>query len=98
MQNLPVCVRPPRFYHPAMRYHQRIVVIACVLLCARITLAQSVKDTTLQVQKWITGLDTPTSMAFLPNNTALILEKDTGKVKLMANRKITKTVLDVPVA
>src|SRR6478752_6780534 len=74
------------------------VVPAMLLFICSIVSAQSVNDLNLKVQKWATGLDKPTGMAFLPDGRALILEKETGKVKIMDSRSITGTALDLPVS
>jgi glucose/arabinose dehydrogenase len=67
-----------------------------------ITLAASgatVTDPNLKVQRWAKGFDLPTGMAFVDGGaTALVLEKNTGKVQVMKNRSIVGTALDLPVA
>src|SRR5438034_812353 len=61
--------------------------------------AQTVVDPNLKVQRWVKGLDMPTGVAFVDNGaTALVLEKNTGRVRIVQNRAITGTALDVPVA
>ncbi|MBC8106747.1 MAG: PQQ-dependent sugar dehydrogenase [Anaerolineae bacterium] len=72
--------------------------IIVFLTCASLP-AQSVVDPNLRVNKYVGGFDTPTGVAFLDaNGTALVTEKNTGLVKLVENRAVTKTVLDLPVA
>ncbi len=56
-----------------------------------------VLDPSLQVQTVVTGLTTPTTMAFIGVNDALVLEKATGKVQRVVNGAIQSTVLDLPV-
>src|SRR5262249_23211831 len=53
-------------------------------------------DRDLQVTTVVSGLNQPTSMAFLGHNDFLILEKATGKVKRVVNGVVT-TVLDLAV-
>jgi glucose/arabinose dehydrogenase len=66
---------------------------------ASIVLGQSVVDPNLRVQTWVSGLDRPTGLAYLGDSgDALITERTTGRVKLMRNRAIHSTVLDLPVA
>jgi glucose/arabinose dehydrogenase len=73
-------------------------VIVLLLLVADVR-AQTLTDPALRVNTYVRGFDNPTGVAFLDaNGTALVTEKDTGKVKLVENRQITKTVLDLPVA
>jgi aldose sugar dehydrogenase len=57
-----------------------------------------IKDSNLKVETVVTGLSSPTSMAFLDNNNILVLEK-AGQVRLVSNGLlIAKPVLQVPVA
>jgi hypothetical protein len=53
-------------------------------------------DTNLTVRSVFTGLNFPTSLAFLGDNDMLLLEKNTGKVQHAANGAMT-TVLDLAV-
>jgi uncharacterized repeat protein (TIGR01451 family) len=54
-------------------------------------------DDNLTVSTVITGLDQPTSMAFLGPNDFLVLEKATGKVKRIVNGVLHSTPLDLAV-
>jgi uncharacterized protein (TIGR03118 family) len=54
-------------------------------------------DPNLVVTPVITGLDQPTSMAFLGPNDFLILEKATGKVQHVVNGAVVGTALDLAV-
>jgi len=61
--------------------------------------AQSVVDQSLRVQTWAKGFNSPTGLAFLNDaGDAFVLEKNTGQVKLLRNRAIAGTVLDLAVA
>jgi aldose sugar dehydrogenase len=51
----------------------------------------------LAVRTVVTGLDSPTTMAFIGRNDILVLEKNTGKVQRVVNGKIHSTVLDLAV-
>lgn len=51
----------------------------------------------LAVRTVVSGLVTPTSMAFLGPNDFLILEKNTGQVKRVVNGAVTGVVLDLAV-
>ena len=51
----------------------------------------------LAVRTVVTGLDSPTTMAFIGRNDMLVLEKNTGKVQRVVNGKIQSTVLDLAV-
>jgi glucose/arabinose dehydrogenase len=63
---------------------------------AQTTLPQMV-DSNLQVRAVVSGLTTPTSMAFLGANDFLILEKSTGRVQRVVNGVVQSTVLDLAV-
>ena len=54
-------------------------------------------DPNLTVSTVVTGLDQPTSLAFLGLNDFLALEKATGKVQRIVNGAIQGAVLDLPV-
>jgi len=56
------------------------------------------KDSNLKVETVVTGLSSPTSMAFIDNNNILVLEKG-GQVRLVSNGVlVAKPVLQVSVA
>src|SRR5262245_60208827 len=58
----------------------------------------TVKDTKLKVEKFVQGLSSPTSMAFLDDNHILVLQKDNGRVLLISNGTLQKNpVLQVSV-
>jgi len=62
-----------------------------------IALAQSVKDQSLNVESFVEGLNSPTSMAFLDSNNIMVLEKD-GLVRLISNGQLqSQPVLEIPV-
>lgn len=54
-------------------------------------------DENLTVGTVVSGLDQPTSMAFLGPNDFLVLEKATGRVRRVVNGVISSTVLDLAV-
>jgi uncharacterized protein (TIGR03118 family) len=54
-------------------------------------------DPKLQVTTVVTGLDQPTSMAFLGPGDFLVLEKASGKVRHVVNGAITGTAITLPV-
>ncbi len=54
-------------------------------------------DDNLTVSTVITGLDQPTSMAFLAHNDFFILERATGKIKRIVNGALHSTPLDLAV-
>ena len=45
----------------------------------------------------VSGLSSPTSMAFLGDDDILVLEKETGRVQRVVNGATQSTVLDLPV-
>ncbi len=60
-------------------------------------LAQSVNDQSLNVESFVEGLNSPTSMAFLDSNNIMVLEKD-GLVRLISNGQLqSQPVLEIPV-
>jgi uncharacterized repeat protein (TIGR01451 family) len=60
-------------------------------------LAPSMLDANLSVRSYASGLDQPTSMAFLDADDLLVLEKATGKVQRVFNGQIVSTALDLAV-
>lgn len=61
--------------------------------------APVIRDTNLQVQTVVTGLSSPTSMAFLGHRDILVTEKNTGMVKRIKDSRILpQPLLDVNVA
>jgi glucose/arabinose dehydrogenase len=57
----------------------------------------TVVDPSLQVRTVVSGLNLPTSMAFLGADEMLVLEKNTGKVLRVQNGVVQSTVLDLAV-
>jgi glucose/arabinose dehydrogenase len=54
-------------------------------------------DSNLDVRALVSGLNQPTSMAFLGANDLFVLEKATGKVQRVVNGLVQSTVLDLAV-
>jgi len=54
-------------------------------------------DPNLTVTTVLTGLNQPTSLAFIGDNDFFVLEKTTGKVQRVVNGVLTSSVLDLPV-
>lgn len=62
-----------------------------------IVFAQSINDQNLNVESFVEGLNSPTSMAFLDSDNILVIEKD-GIVKLISNGQLqSQPVLEIPV-
>jgi uncharacterized repeat protein (TIGR01451 family) len=59
--------------------------------------APSMTDPNLTVSTVISGLDQPTSIAFLAANDFLVLERATGRVKRVVNGVVSSTPLDLAV-
>ena len=58
----------------------------------------SIADPNIRVEKVITGLEMPTSMAFLDNDDIIITQKDNGRVRLVSNGVLQpQPILQVPV-
>ena len=75
------------------------VVVAAVFSMVAIVRGATVVDANLKVQTWVRGLDNPTGMAFVDGGTrALVLEKNTGRVQIIADKAVAGTALDLPVA
>jgi glucose/arabinose dehydrogenase len=68
-----------------------------LLACDASSAAACVVDPNLAVRTVVSGLDQPTTMAFLASNDFLVLEKATGKVQRVVNGAIHSTVLDLAV-
>jgi aldose sugar dehydrogenase len=74
----------------------RAFAVAAVFAISATTVAQTVRDARLVVETRVTGLDAPTSMAFLPDRSLLVLEKNTGRVQHAIGNALTP-VLDLDV-
>jgi len=73
-----------------------IVALLCISASAR---GATVVDPDLKVQTWVRGIQNPTGMALIDGGEhALVLEKDTGRVRIVTGRTVTGTALDLPVA
>lgn len=74
-------------------------MIAVVVCLAPVCLAQTVVDPNLRVQTWVSGLSNPTGAAiFNTRGDMMVIEKNTGRVRLVRDRRIRGTLLDLPVA
>lgn len=76
-------------------------VLATLRLSETVTHAQlpspSMLISDLAVRTVVTGLTQPTSMAFLGDGRFFVIEKGSGKVKLVVNGKVQSEVLDLAV-
>src|ERR1700704_777193 len=72
---------------------------AAALLFSSNTWAQapSVDDPNLSVRTVVSGLTTPSTMAFIGTHDILVLEKNTGTVKRVVNGVVQGPVLDLAV-
>ena len=62
------------------------------------TTPPSISDPNIRVEKVITGLEFPTSMAFLDNDDIIITEKENGRVRLVSDGILQpQPILQVPV-
>jgi aldose sugar dehydrogenase len=58
----------------------------------------TISDPNIRVEKVITGLERPTSMAFLDNDDIIITQKDNGRVRLVSNGILQpQPILQVPI-
>src|SRR5581483_4007267 len=74
------------------------VVAVFLLVTHWCSAAPTVVDPNLTVDTVTTGLDSPSGMAFLPDNDALVIEKNSGQVQLLRNGAIAGVALNLPVA
>ena len=75
------------------------LIVLLILSVIKYSAAQPsiIKDTSLKVEPIVSGLSSPTSMAFLDNDNILVLEKS-GQVRLVSNGQLQQQpVLQVPV-
>jgi glucose/arabinose dehydrogenase len=76
----------------------RRVLAAGFLLFSSHALAQTVNDPSLIVETFVSGLDFPTTMAFIGNDDILVLEQHTGRVRRVIGGVLQPgDVLDLPV-
>jgi glucose/arabinose dehydrogenase len=87
-----------------MRLTVRLSWLATAALIGSMEMAAPVEaqgptliDRNLQARTVVSGLMTPTSMAFLDAATALVLEKNTGRVMRLVNGAAAEPVLDLAV-
>jgi glucose/arabinose dehydrogenase len=68
-------------------------LFACVALCAPAaeTLAQVGLPSDFVNEVLVTGMDQPTSLAFLPDGRVLITEQHTGKIRMVVNGHLAST-------
>jgi glucose/arabinose dehydrogenase len=79
-----------------------VTLLMCLLVMVfidseRVGAQPTVVDPRLDVRIVVSGLNSPTTMAFLGDDDILVLEKETGKVQRVMNGAIQSTVLDLPV-
>lgn len=60
--------------------------------------AQSLNDSRLRLQKWVTGLHSPTTFAWIGPGEMLVFEKNNGHVRRVKNGTLRNVVLDLNVA
>jgi glucose/arabinose dehydrogenase len=84
------------------RHYHVVTLLMCLLVMffvniERVGAQPTVVDPRLEVRTVVSGLSSPTTMAFLGENDILVLEKETGRVRRVMNGAIQSTVLDLPV-
>jgi len=79
------------------RRHCSTCALRVEMLEARDLLAPVVFDPNLSVRTVVSGLDQPTTMAFIGRNDILVLEKATGRVQRVVDGAIRGFVLDLGV-
>ncbi|HEX8342278.1 MAG TPA: PQQ-dependent sugar dehydrogenase [Tepidisphaeraceae bacterium] len=83
----------------ASTHRLRSTAAAALVLCASVAGAQSLTDPDLTVQTFARGLSAPSGAAFVNTRSDLfVIEKNTGKVQFVRNRRVRRTLLDLPVA
>jgi aldose sugar dehydrogenase len=84
------------------RRYRIVTLLMCLLVMVfvdseRVGAQPTVVDPRLEVRTVVSGLNSPTTMAFLGDDDILVLEKETGRVRRVMNGTIQSTVLDLPV-
>jgi aldose sugar dehydrogenase len=92
-----IAARPRVFPRATVSCFAVVLLTALAGESAAQTTTPQMVDSNLLVRTVVSGLDTPTSMAFLGENDLLVLEKGTGKVQRVVNGVIQSTVLDLAV-
>src|SRR5829696_4130025 len=84
-----------------VRLKFRSKLITCLALAlsghAMLNAQPSLVDSNLNLRTVVSGLDQPTTMAFLGADDILVLEKASGKVKRITGGAVAATVLDLAV-
>lgn len=73
------------------------LTLALLLLAIPSAAAPRLFDQRLRVRTVASGLEFPIGLAFIGRNDALVLEKNSGKVKRLVNGQVVSTVLDLGV-
>jgi glucose/arabinose dehydrogenase len=73
------------------------IAVALILTGSTGLRAQSVRDGNLGVRTVVSGLVTPSTMAFIGPNDLLVTEKNTGRVQRVVSGVVTGPVLDLAV-
>jgi glucose/arabinose dehydrogenase len=60
-----------------------LLLISLSLSGSSVDAAPSLKDSSLKVELVTDGLNSPTSMAFVEDNKILVLEKNSGEIRLV---------------
>ena len=74
-----------------------VATLATTLLLPAVTTAQAVLDPNLSVRTVASGLDAPSTMAFIGQNDILVVEKNTGRVQRVRDGALLGPVLDLAV-
>ena len=97
---MPVGSVEASFYNTTMpqRTWAFISIVVVVLMVACHARAQSVVDDDLRVRTYVSGFSSPTGVADVGNGDLLVIQKNDGRVRLVRDRQIEKTVLNLPVS
>lgn len=77
----------------------RRISLVIGLALANASLAQQATDPNLTVQPWVRGLQLPTGAEIANSRGDLfVIEKNTGRVQFVRDRRVRRTLLDLPVA
>jgi glucose/arabinose dehydrogenase len=77
--------------------HRRFLLPALPLILAATASAQQLNDTRLRIDKWASGLKSPTQFAWVGPEEMLVFEKDTGKVRRVKAGTVRNVALDLNV-
>jgi glucose/arabinose dehydrogenase len=77
---------------------RNLLVASLLLAAAAPAPAQTLNDSRLRLETWVSGLKRPTLFCWVGARELLVFEKDTGKVRRVKNGNLKNVALDLSVA